>query len=1164
MTRFTKTLLLGLSVSLPVAVVQAQYNVDSTFDGADANPGDGTCATVGGICSLRAALQEAAAGGTPSTIVLPEGTYEWTLGELMLDEGDIEIQGAGTRTTIVDANAGSRFLDLTSGVTRFVAKDLEWRNGLDNNDPGGAIETNCDDVLFERVAFRNCETGVGFGGALHNRGHFEAYACLFLDCVARANDGNDGGGGGGGAMGAGGAVSNWTGSSTVLENCTFYGCKALGGDGGDGELGGNGGQGGQSFSNFGEGGNGGDIGGGSADENAGAGNIGGGGGGGGYSSGWAGGTAGTGGNGVLVGGNGAPGASNGGGAGGGGGALGGAIFSRAGTHILRHCTFHNNEATPGVAGNSANGQAAADGVGRGGAIGMYNGDLVLDNCLIHGNSATGSPSGDIEDLYLYSGGPILSDVGHNLVGVMADNTDTEFETGSVNNLIGVDPLLLPFGDYGGPTDACMISACDPLSPAIDAGASIGVAEDQRGTVRDALPDIGAIEGPMPVDLDPLVGQICPGETVELTLTWPDAVTTWPDGSEGDTWQAPAVVGVATITTAEGCVEEIDVTVTEVPIETPDLGPDQIVCPGTPVFLDAGNAGAQFAWSSGGNGQTTNVLDSGTVVVTVGLQGCIATDEMVILWYPTYPLDLGGDVTLCYGEDVTLDAGNPAWGGLPPTFAWTGGPNDPEYTVDATGVYTVSATLNGCTTTDQVVVTQSPLTTVDLGADQTICPGEPFILNPNYPTAICTWQNGVTAPTFNVTNTGIYSVNVVLGDCQANDQVFIEVVSGFDAQLPAVANYCQGDSVLLLAAFGASNYTWQNGATGNQLWASQPGIYQVSSTVDGCTFTDQVSVVPTPLPQFELGLDIILCEGESTVLAPGVAGADYVIFNDSLTTPTLTVTEPGTYTAEVAQAGCIFRDTVTVEVRPIPEFDLPEDSLLCPGTVLTIATGLTDVLVTWSTGEVGTSIDVNEPATYVATSQVSGCQFTDSMKVEVSQPITIPLEADYELCLKDSIELSVLQGNLVYPSTYRWDNGSVLPVRTFSRGGLYTVEVTNVCDTAFHIFEVEQLVCGCQMYVPNSFTPNNDGNNDAWFPVLDCNPHEYQVTVWDRWGRPVFHTTDPDEVWYGQVEGTPGSKTRESGDYYAIDGVYMWEVIIELRNGRIPEVIRQNGYVRILR
>lgn len=1130
-------------------------------DGSDSNPGDGNCATAGGDCTLRAAMQEAAASAVPEEVILPEGTYAWNLGQLLIESGDITISGAGARTTIVDAGGGQRFFEFDGNATLVTIRDVEFQNGFDGNDPGGAIETDADLLLLERVVFRNCVTQDGFGGAIHNREDLEVRACSFIDCKAFGNDGASGGGGGGGSLAGGGAISSWSQTSTWLENCTFTGCEARGGDGGAGGGGGSGGDGGGGIGSFGGGGDGGDItsstwGGNNPD--AGNASFGGGGGGGGILTSWWNSSPGDASNGLVLGGNGGNGTLNVAGGGGGGGALGGAFFMRGGDATVLHCTMHGNGAFGGEGGASV-GNAGESGMGKGGGIGCFNGTVTMDNSIIYGNSID---AGGVEDLYHYSGDEILATVGHNILGVV--DVDITFGAAVVGNQIGVDPVLLAYGDYGGPTDAFMISACEPLSPAIDAGAALGITEDQRGEPRDASPDIGAIEGPAPVELLPLSEVVCPGESAELTLTWPNAVTTWPDGSEGDTWTSAAVSAMATITTAEGCEEEIAIDVTEVAIEQPDLGPDQTVCPGSVITLDAGNPGAQFSWSTGGFGQAELVADSGTVEVLVVVNGCTATDDMQVSWFDTYPLDLGEDIVLCYGEDVTLDADVPGWDGLPASFNWQGGPGEAEYTVDASGTYTVTATLNGCITVDDIQVTESPLTTVDLGADETICPGDPFILDPNYPTAVCTWQDGSIGPTYPVTNTGIYTVNVSLGDCQANAQVFIEVVQGFDAALPEVANFCEGDSVLLLAAFGASNYTWQNGATGNQLWASQPGIYEVSSFVEGCAFVDQVSVVPQPLPMFTFGLDIVLCEGESIELAPGVPGADYVVFNDSLTTPSLTVFDEGEYFAEVSLGGCTYRDTVSVEVRPIPEFSLPADSVLCPGDVLLIETGLSDVLVTWNTGEVGNAIEVNEPASYVATSQVSGCQFVDSMTVGVAQPITIPLSANYELCLDDTIVLNALQGAEVYPSTYRWDNGSILPTRVIDRGGEYTVEVTNVCDTAVHVLEVEQLICGCQVYVPSAFTPNNDGKNDAWQPVLDCEPYTYQVTVWDRWGRPVFFSDKEEEVWYGQVEGTPGSKTRESGRYFAIDGVYMWEVIIELRNDRIPEVIRQNGTVHVLR
>ena len=175
------------------------------------------------------------------------------------------------------------------------------------------------------------------------------------------------------------------------------------------------------------------------------------------------------------------------------------------------------------------------------------------------------------------------------------------------------------------------------------------------------------------------------------MTWPEATTTWPDGTEGDTWDAPEVSGLAIVTTAEGCEEEVPVDVTTVAIVAPDLGPDVTVCPGESVQLDAGNPGAQYFWSSGGFAQTELVLDSGLVEVMVNLQGCSETGSMQVNWFADYPLQLGADVVLCEGETVTLNADVPI--GRASRISSGRRTVDNEFEV-TTGVYTVTATLNG--------------------------------------------------------------------------------------------------------------------------------------------------------------------------------------------------------------------------------------------------------------------------------------------------------------------------------------------------------------------------------------------------------------------------------------------------------------------------------------
>src|SRR5438445_10327441 len=79
------------------------FTVNSTTDAVDANPGDGTCATAGSVCTLRAAIQEANAHAGDDTIDVPAGTYV------------LAIPPGGETTAALDASVGD--LDITANAT---------------------------------------------------------------------------------------------------------------------------------------------------------------------------------------------------------------------------------------------------------------------------------------------------------------------------------------------------------------------------------------------------------------------------------------------------------------------------------------------------------------------------------------------------------------------------------------------------------------------------------------------------------------------------------------------------------------------------------------------------------------------------------------------------------------------------------------------------------------------------------------------------------------------------------------------------------------------------------------------------------------------------------------------------------------------------------------
>jgi gliding motility-associated-like protein len=83
----------------------------------------------------------------------------------------------------------------------------------------------------------------------------------------------------------------------------------------------------------------------------------------------------------------------------------------------------------------------------------------------------------------------------------------------------------------------------------------------------------------------------------------------------------------------------------------------------------------------------------------------------------------------------------------------------------------------------------------------------------------------------------------------------------------------------------------------------------------------------------------------------------------------------------------------------------------------------------------------------------------------------------------------------------------------------------------------------KVFVPNVFTPNDDGENDQFFPNTGKNVRKINyLRVFNRWGELVFENKDfqPNE----QYNGWNG---RQHGEHLPPD-VYVWVMEVELRNG----------------
>ena len=168
-----------LAVAVPAGA--ATFTVNSTDDAVDANPGDGSCATAQGVCTLRAAIQEANALAGADTIILPAGVYTLQIGGPREDDGatgDLDIRdhltivGADARLTIIDGNQLDRVLHVVNASVVHIS-DVTIQNGRSDgpaaNASGGGI-LNMGTLTLTRVTVRaNSTAGFGGGGIANGR-----------------------------------------------------------------------------------------------------------------------------------------------------------------------------------------------------------------------------------------------------------------------------------------------------------------------------------------------------------------------------------------------------------------------------------------------------------------------------------------------------------------------------------------------------------------------------------------------------------------------------------------------------------------------------------------------------------------------------------------------------------------------------------------------------------------------------------------------------------------------------------------------------------------------------------------------------------------------------------------------------------------------------------
>lgn len=321
----------------------------------------------------------------------------------------------------------------------------------------------------------------------------------------------------------------------------------------------------------------------------------------------------------------------------------------------------------------------------------------------------------------------------------------------------------------------------------------------------------------------------------------------------------------------------------------------------------------YLWNTGSTAQSITVWQAGRYVCRVTL--------------PSGPIDSGGvDVTeafrprpkignpieyLCEGDEAYLEA--------PRTFRsylWNTGETTSSIKVTQGGRYSLTVVdTNGCTgTSDETLVVVVPKPEVRVQGPNSVCPGSPQTYSTvMIPNTTYQWtpdggtvEAGQGSPVVQVrwNRTGKLSLRAITtrpdgGTCVRDTTVLVTV----SARLKPVITYnrrdiCEGETLLLVAPTGYTNYRWSTGERTQYITVTTAGKYWLEvQDNSGCTGeSDTISVLVFPKPVVSITGPRYLCEGASVTLMAQSEQNNVVAWqwNTGERTSTIRVQQPGTY------------------------------------------------------------------------------------------------------------------------------------------------------------------------------------------------------------------------------------------------------------------------------
>lgn len=591
--------------------------------------------------------------------------------------------------------------------------------------------------------------------------------------------------------------------------------------------------------------------------------------------------------------------------------------------------------------------------------------------------------------------------------------------------------------------------------------------------------------------------------------------------------APGNYTIEVTDNSNGCVGTSVVSVaadSNVPNVTATSGTITCSNPTTQVVATTTSSPVSYAWSGTGiigpNNTPTIVVNQGntyTLVVTNTSNGCSSTITAVVpsdTNTPTVNLSANSVTLSCSSPSIQIDATSSA-----SNYSWTtsggniiGPTNTPTLVAGSAGTYTLTVTgSNGCTAAVTATVfgnSNAPQVTLSANSATLTCTNTSVTINATVPATLTnasySWSpssgisSGANSSTATFTASGSYTLIVIDNNNGCSTSTLVNIAA--DQNPPAVS-----------------------------LSASNPSISCTNGTVD-------ISVTPVN------STDTYLWNGSGAFTGQGTA--------------TITTTNSGTYQVVVTNTlnGCSTTQSIDIGFDNNFTVSIMGNTLICQGDTIKLnASGATDYNWIDIAGNTYTTSNIDIVATsntqFTLTASTGACNTTTIIGVNVSPQISISVTAipNNSISLGDEVVLNATGAN-----AYTWTpiTGLDNPNSASPKASPYTttdycvlgINSNGVCKDTACIRIYLDTRCP-EIFIPNVFSPNGDGNNDELVIYGTKCVKEFKLVIFDRWGEKVFETDDVNAKW----DGTYNGKDMNGSTFvYYVKGLYKDDRPIDLK------------------